>query len=1291
MTKGKNMSPVMSKRLRVLAVFPMAVALIFASSSTAALAAENPHSGANTVITTPPTVAASSSATNIDTTSATLSGTINPNGTALISAGFTYGTNSELNDQSTTVSIPDFANLPVSSDNSVSVDLSGLKPHTHYYYKLGASNRFTSEDGHGTVSSPIYQFTTLAGPQTVTFMNNCQVGCAGVMDPQTSDSPANLTLNTFTQSGKVFTGWRTSASKDGSSSSEDGNGEGSGTSSGDGSGTSSGEGSGTSSGDGSGSGSSSTYADGALYNFGSSITLYAQWAVASSLSQTISVTSDASTLNYYQTTTLGANGYSGSGAISYNLVSGNCTLVGATLTATGSTGSCSVTATIAADASSEGHPAIYLAATSTPLIIDLSKGILLVTPDSQSVMAGMPAPAYTFTVSGFVNGEDSSSVFGYTDPTCTSSYTTSTLVADSPVAITCDGATATDYTFTYLPASLTVIPYVAYKVTYVDPQGLITGASPVLPTQSDVPGGTTFIVDTYYSDPANQSQLPVLAGYNFGWTDGTNDYLPGDFSLPVNSDVTLTAEWIAATPITPGGGGTNVTVTFDPNGGDGVSYPQSFSHGTPAQLIPNVFTRANFTFMGWNSAADGSGTSYAESGTYGFNVATTLYAIWQAGVNAPTIQAITYLPGAGGGTAPASPLTVAKGSTFTTPTNTFIYTGHVFAAWTDGVNTYAAGVPYPVAGTVSGDITLTATWVSTTLNITYSSGAGTGTGPSAPLTVAYGSTFITPTNTFTYPGHTFTGWFDGSNTYGVGATYPAPGTVSTNVTLTAQWTALATYALTYTAGANGTISGSSSQIVASGSSGTAVTAVAASGYHFVSWNDSSTTNPRTDSNVTADITVSASFAQDSAPYVPPYVAPTTYTVTYIYPNGMSGTVPTHGPVTAGTIFAVDPSDFANPPTKDGFNFGWSDGTTNFLPGDPYTMPAKNVTFTAEWIAAAPKDPTPPTTPPSTPPTTPPSTPPSVPPTPTPPSLVAPTAYTVTFDTQGRGKSIPPLVGVKQITFATLPSGSASGLTFSGWSLTPAGSILTADFVLTENITLYAVWLAFAPTSPTPLPTTTPDPTVTPALNTSVPEVVAAGVLIPHASKKKLLPNQIVALSESIKIIAPEGTTLKDLVINNKVYVIKASSLTNIPVPVLVGPKDKIIVELVDPNAFVIEVPVKQQLGYLALANVNFDLGTATLTAAAKKVLDLVVKDVKARGYTFIDLTGYTDAQGATSGFNNQALSQVRVKAVSTYLKSKFGKTKVAIKVEAKAHLNPVGSNKTAAGQLLNRRVDVAVH
>lgn len=68
-----------------------------------------------------------------------------------------------------------------------------------------------------------------------------------------------------------------------------------------------------------------------------------------------------------------------------------------------------------------------------------------------------------------------------------------------------------------------------------------------------------------------------------------------------------------------------------------------------------------------------------------------------------------------------------------------------------------------------------------------------------------------------------------------------------------------TYTLAYSAGANGTISGSSTQVVSPNGTGTAVTANANSGYHFVNWSDSSTANPRTDSNVMSNISVTANF------------------------------------------------------------------------------------------------------------------------------------------------------------------------------------------------------------------------------------------------------------------------------------------------------------------------------------------------------------------------------------------------------------------------------------------------
>ena len=118
-----------------------------------------------------------------------------------------------------------------------------------------------------------------------------------------------------------------------------------------------------------------------------------------------------------------------------------------------------------------------------------------------------------------------------------------------------------------------------------------------------------------------------------------------------------------------------------------------------------------------------------------------------------------------------------------------------------------------------------------------------------------------------------------------------------------------TYALTYAAGSGGTISGTSPQTVPSGGSGTAVTAVANSGYHFVNWSDGSTANPRTDTNVTANMNVTANFAANPI---------TTYTLTYL--AGYHGTVFGNLSQTVnsgGSGTAVTAYHFVN----------WSDGST----------------------------------------------------------------------------------------------------------------------------------------------------------------------------------------------------------------------------------------------------------------------------------------------------------------------------------------------------------------------------
>jgi hypothetical protein len=78
--------------------------------------------------------------------------------------------------------------------------------------------------------------------------------------------------------------------------------------------------------------------------------------------------------------------------------------------------------------------------------------------------------------------------------------------------------------------------------------------------------------------------------------------------------------------------------------------------------------------------------------------------------------------------------------------------------------------------------------------------------------------------------------------------------------VTAQY--VVTHTLIYTAGLNGSITGTTQQTVNHGASGTEVVAVADTGCHFVRWSDDVMTAARTDANVTADIAVGAEFAMN---------------------------------------------------------------------------------------------------------------------------------------------------------------------------------------------------------------------------------------------------------------------------------------------------------------------------------------------------------------------------------------------------------------------------------------------
>ena len=89
----------------------------------------------------------------------------------------------------------------------------------------------------------------------------------------------------------------------------------------------------------------------------------------------------------------------------------------------------------------------------------------------------------------------------------------------------------------------------------------------------------------------------------------------------------------------------SVTVTFDANGGSGVMNSLTAASNVSTSLTSNIFTRSGFTFTGWNTAADGTGTAYADAADVTqlaaaeYNGQTiTLYAQWK--LNAPSIKSV---------------------------------------------------------------------------------------------------------------------------------------------------------------------------------------------------------------------------------------------------------------------------------------------------------------------------------------------------------------------------------------------------------------------------------------------------------------------------------------------------------------------------------------------------------------------------------------------------------------------------------------------------------------------------
>lgn len=229
------------------------------------------------------------------------------------------------------------------------------------------------------------------------------------------------------------------------------------------------------------------------------------------------------------------------------------------------------------------------------------------------------------------------------------------------------------------------------------------------------------------------------------------------------------------------GAAEEITITFDANGGTGTMDAQTTESGTDTVLTANVFTYEGYTFSGWNTTADGTGTAYADGATVNLSESTTLYAQWTPNVTSYTVTWVDE-----DGTVLETDENVAAG---TMPE----YNGETPTKAGDAQYSYTFSGWTPDVTEVTGDITYKAVYTQTVnqYTVTWKNWDGT---VLQSGTVAYGET---PVYTGEQPSregdaehtYTFAGWTPEITTVTGDAEYTATFTegVSTYTVIWQDW------------------------------------------------------------------------------------------------------------------------------------------------------------------------------------------------------------------------------------------------------------------------------------------------------------------------------------------------------------------------------------------------------------------------------------------------------------------------------------------------------------------------
>lgn len=446
-------------------------------------------------------------------------------------------------------------------------------------------------------------------------------------------------------------------------------------------------------------------------------------------------------------------------------------------------------------------------------------------------------------------------------------------------------------------------------------------------TGGDVPvDSNNYLASTMVTVKENSGSLSKAGATFIGWNtvaDGSGPVYSGGSTFAIGSaNVVLYAQWTT---------NPTFTIMYNGNGNTTGNVPVDANKYEASALVmvkenSGLLAKPGFSFTGWNTALDGSGTAYAGGGTFEMgNANLVLYAQW-------TIAKYTVTFNSMEGSAVDSQ-TVDHGGNVTEPAAPG-RTGYTFGGW---YKEAACTTQWNfTTETIISNDTLFAKWVAVTYTITFDDQSATTHVSPAAKTVTFPLTTVgTLPSAPAKTGYTFCCWNTAAN--GSGSEFTALTTVTANITVYAIWNS---HSYTVTYDGQSVVANSTKIVTSPKTTVETLPAPAASGYQFGGWftgaNGSGSPFLAT-TTVSGDITVFANWIR-------------VYKVTYNVNTG-NGTPP------------VDPNSYPNGSTvavlsssglsKENYIFaGWNTQEdtlgASYTGGVTFEMASADVVLYAKW-------------------------------------------------------------------------------------------------------------------------------------------------------------------------------------------------------------------------------------------------------------------------------------------------------------------------------------------------------